>query len=60
MGLKELVVVLGRLVLGFQFCGLWGGVWLVTQWFDEFGAYKVFFEVFVSLICHNWLIWPYL
>ena len=26
----------------------------------EFSTYKVFFEIFVSLISHNRLIWPYL
>ena len=35
-------------------CGWWVGV------LSEFGADKVFFEVLLSLISHNWLVWPYL
>ena len=54
-----LVVVLDGMMLELWFCGLWC-VLLVIGWFGKFGANKVFFEVFVSLICHNRLIWPYL
>ena len=39
--------------MGSRFSGLWCGVLLVTWWFGEFGVYKVFFEVFVSLIVLN-------
>ena len=35
------------------FCGLWCGMLLAAGWVGEF-------EVFVSLIRHNRLIWPYL
>ena len=51
LGCGSYYVVLGfRMVLWFMVC--------VAGWVGEFSVYKVFFEVFVSLICHNRLIWP--
>ena len=29
----------------------------VSEWLDMFSAYKVLFDIFVSLICNNRLIW---
>ena len=40
--------------------GSYLSLWYVVCVLGEFGADKVFFEVLVSLISHNRLVWPYL